>query len=67
MGSCSSRGPLAEAGTREFKVTGSWADPQVSKLERRTPPLAAPVFFPGLCSERALMRSCRQRPLELSH
>lgn len=41
------RGPLAEAGTREFKVTGSWADPQVSKLERRTPPLAAPASSPA--------------------
>lgn len=28
------RRPLAAAGTREFHVTGSWADPQVARIER---------------------------------
>ena len=43
------RRPLIEAGTREFKVTGSWADPKVERVERKLgdavpamePPLAA--------------------------
>jgi len=30
------RRPLAEAGTREFRVTGPWADPQVERIERRS-------------------------------
>ncbi len=29
------RNPLAEAGTREFHVVGSWADPKVEQLEHR--------------------------------
>jgi len=28
------RRPLTEAGTREFHVTGSWADPKVEKIEK---------------------------------
>jgi uncharacterized protein YhdP len=28
--------PLAEAGTREFRVSGSWADPKVDRVERKT-------------------------------
>lgn len=28
------RRPLAEAGTREFRVTGAWADPKIDKIER---------------------------------
>jgi len=28
------RDPLAAAGTREFRVTGSWSDPQVERLDR---------------------------------
>jgi uncharacterized protein YhdP len=27
--------PLKEAGTRQFQVTGSWADPQVERVARR--------------------------------
>lgn len=30
------RRPLAEAGTREFRVTGPWAAPQVERVERRS-------------------------------
>lgn len=45
------RGPLIAAATREFEITGSWADPQVRAVARRTPvpaaspatPLAAPA------------------------
>ena len=29
------RGPLAEAATREFKITGAWADPQMVQVARR--------------------------------
>ena len=29
------RKPLVQAGTREFRVTGSWADPKVDKVERK--------------------------------
>lgn len=29
------RKPLAQAGTREFHVTGSWADPKVERVERK--------------------------------
>jgi uncharacterized protein YhdP len=29
------RKPLAEAGTREFRITGSWDDPKVEKVERK--------------------------------
>jgi uncharacterized protein (TIGR02099 family) len=31
------RKPLAEANTREFRVTGAWADPKVDRVEQRTP------------------------------
>ena len=36
-------GPLVEAGTREFRVTGSWADPQIAQVQRspRSPSAAA--------------------------
>ena len=30
------RRPMMEAGTREFRVSGSWADPQVARVERRS-------------------------------
>ncbi len=30
------RKPLMEAGTRQFHVRGSWADPQVDRIDRRT-------------------------------
>ncbi len=35
------RGPLAEAGTREFRVSGTWADPQVAQVDRRNAAAAA--------------------------
>jgi uncharacterized protein YhdP len=30
------RGPLAEANTREFRIGGSWDDPKVVQVERKT-------------------------------
>lgn len=35
------RQPLQSAGTQEFRVSGSWADPQVTKVERAPPPTPA--------------------------
>jgi uncharacterized protein YhdP len=32
------RKPLAEANTREFRVTGPWADPKVERVQRSPPP-----------------------------
>ena len=31
------RQPLQSAGTQQFHITGSWADPQVAKVEREPP------------------------------
>lgn len=39
------RQPLQSAATQEFHITGSWADPQVAKVERN-PPAAAPAGNP---------------------
>lgn len=49
------RRPLTAAGTREFHVKGSWADPQVEKVERKfgdavpeiDPPASAPAVVPN--------------------
>lgn len=55
------RKPLAQAGTREFRVTGPWADPKVERVERKlfeavadpseiqpgSPAAAAPARGPG--------------------
>ncbi len=35
------RKPLAEAGTREFHITGPWADPKVERVEHKPGALAA--------------------------
>jgi uncharacterized protein (TIGR02099 family) len=35
------RGPLVEAGTREFRVSGSWDDPKVERIERQPAGAAA--------------------------
>ena len=40
------RQPLQSAGTQEFHVSGSWADPQVAKVDR-TPPAKPPVSPTG--------------------
>ena len=44
------RRPLTAAGTREFHVKGSWADPQVEKVERKfgdaVPDIDAPASAP---------------------
>jgi len=36
------RKPLAEAGTREFHISGSWDDPKVEKIERKPAPEERP-------------------------
>ncbi|QHE88605.1 YhdP family protein [Hydrogenophaga sp. BPS33] len=35
------RQPLQSATTQHFRITGSWADPQVDKIERSSPPVSA--------------------------
>ncbi len=35
------RQPLQSATTQQFRITGSWADPQVEKIERASPPVSA--------------------------
>jgi uncharacterized protein (TIGR02099 family) len=48
------RKPLAQAGTREFRVTGPWADPKVERIERKfgdaVPDVDAPLPAPGAAS-----------------
>ena len=36
------RGPLSEAGTQEFGITGTWDDPQVKRLARSSPSPGVP-------------------------
>ncbi len=45
------RKPLAQAGTREFHVSGPWADPKVEKVEHK-PDAAAAEVEPGPISNR---------------
>ena len=35
------RQPLQSATTQQFQITGTWADPQVDKIERPAPPVSA--------------------------
>jgi uncharacterized protein (TIGR02099 family) len=35
------RQPLQSATTQQFRITGTWADPQVDKIERPSPPVSA--------------------------
>lgn len=50
------RRPLTAAGTREFHVKGSWADPQVEKVERKfgdaVPDIDAPASAPAAAPAR---------------
>ena len=41
------RRPLTEAGTREFRVSGSWSDPKVEKVERKPVETAPPLDVPA--------------------
>jgi uncharacterized protein (TIGR02099 family) len=41
------RKPLTEANTREFHITGPWADPKVTRVQRSTVGLGAPVDESG--------------------
>ena len=48
------RRPLIQAGTREFRVTGPWADPKVERIERKAgdavPDVDAPLPAPAAAS-----------------
>jgi uncharacterized protein YhdP len=46
------RKPMMAASTREFHVHGSWADPQVDRVERRAPPDAG-AGAPGVAAPPA--------------
>ena len=46
------RKPLSEAGTREFHVSGPWADPQVEPVKRRSTDAAPAVEAPGSAPAR---------------
>lgn len=41
------RGPLIEAATQEFRIDGTWADPRVVRVPRRTRDGAPPAAAPG--------------------
>jgi len=41
------RKPMAEAGTREFRITGSWEDPKVERVERTPAASAEPASAPS--------------------
>ncbi len=41
------RGPLMAAATQEFRIDGTWADPQVTRLPRRSRPQAPPAAPTG--------------------
>jgi len=40
------RQPLQMAATKEFRITGGWADPQVERVERSANAPAAPARAP---------------------
>ena len=46
------RKPLSEAGTREFHVSGPWADPQVEPVKRKSTDAAPAVEAPGSAPAR---------------
>ena len=56
------RRPLSEAGTREFHVTGPWADPQVQRLERKVD--AAPAGEARTGSGSAAPATAAPRPAQ---
>ena len=41
------RGPLVAVATREFDITGSWSEPEVRAVPRRTAPAATPPTAGG--------------------
>ena len=41
--------PLSAAATQEFQIEGSWTDPKITKVARRTP-LAGSTTAPGIPS-----------------
>ena len=46
------RKPLAEAGTREFHITGPWADPKVDRVERKPADGVAEIVSPASDANR---------------
>ena len=54
------RRPLTAAGTREFHVSGSWADPKVEKIERK-PDAPVPRSTCRIVSAGAAQHLCRLR------
>ncbi|MES2784076.1 MAG: YhdP family protein [Pseudomonadota bacterium] len=40
------RQPLMRAATQEFHIDGTWSDPRITKLDKRTDPAAAPAAEP---------------------
>ncbi|WP_445677840.1 YhdP family protein [Roseateles terrae] len=55
------RKPIAAAGTEEFRVTGSWSDPKIEQLPRRSVPAAEPSASAPSASEAHNGRGDRSR------
>jgi len=49
--------PLTSAGTREFRVSGSWADPKVERVERKFGDAVPPVDPPASAAASAPART----------
>jgi uncharacterized protein YhdP len=56
------REPLMAAGTREFHITGPWAEPKVQPIERRTDSPAPMVDVPANAPARGAAPSPESRP-----
>jgi hypothetical protein len=61
------REPLIAAGTSEFRITGSWADPRVQQLQRRgdapaAAPGPAPAAAPASAPPRGAVHSTERPP-----
>ena len=46
------RRPLIEAATQEFHVDGSWVDPRIVRVDRRSGPTGTTAQNPGASAER---------------
>lgn len=55
------RKPIAAASTEEFRVTGSWSDPKIEQLPRRSAPAAEPSASAASASEAHNGRGDRSR------
>jgi uncharacterized protein (TIGR02099 family) len=57
------REPLIAAGTSELRITGSWADPQVQRIERKPGvPAAAPASAPARGAAEPIDKTAAKRP-----